>query len=186
MEVILYAQYKSDPEILWVWAELLKMLKQKMHIFQSEYFMMTLLTLSVPQTPKNKSRASPRIFCHVLFMIFSLLHPVDKCTQPCTKTDGQTDTQPLGYACVTQRYLQHKHTKQARTTKASWAQPPLQQSTLFLPHLLHSDGVQAVYRHNIWQSKRSSGGYCVSLGKWMTPWEGRGRPHWQRDSLLLS
>lgn len=43
---------------------------------------------------------------------------------------------------------------------------------LFLPLHLHCDGVQAVYRHNIWQSKRSSGGYCVSLGKWLTPWEG--------------
>lgn len=63
------------------------------------------------QTFSQKKRRLSRIFFfHELFMSFSGLHSVYKCTHSCRK---QRHTLPLSYACATQRYLQHERTMSA-------------------------------------------------------------------------
>lgn len=55
---------------------------------------------------KIKPRTFPQIFCHLLFMYFSVLHSV-------------YNARLLSYACVTQRYLQHERTKQNCTSRVT-------------------------------------------------------------------
>lgn len=88
----------------------------------------------------------------------------------------QTHTATCWCTCPTEVFTTCAHTKTASINWVSWTRPAFQQNNLFLPlpPLLRRDGVQAVYKHDIWQSERSSGGYCVIPGKWLTPGEGWG------------
>lgn len=91
-----------------------------------------------------------------------------------TLVEKQTErhTPPLFDVCVTQKYLQHGCTMPGCTSRVSQTSLSFNRNSHFFTHHLSCDRVHAVYRHNIWQSERSSGGYCVGLCKWLTAWEG--------------
>lgn len=128
------------------------------------------MALVLLQSPKNKSqRLTKDIICiiHTLF---------------CVALNVQVHTplykKPTDPHCHLLMHVSHSiynMRTQGRPVQTGFPEPglPSNRTTHFSPcrffFFLRCDGVQAVYKHDIWQNERSSGGYCVILSKWPTP-----------------
>lgn len=113
-------------------------------------------------------------------MLFSVALTVEMHACTHIQPHSQTDTQTLAYACVIRPRLRHTQKPSGPQNLAFVLKSHpflLRQPHHFILLTLpaHWGGLHSVYSRNIWQRERSSGGYYVSLGKWVTPWEGEGR-----------
>lgn len=157
------------------------------YVYISECQTISLQSLSqlslLHQSPKNKSQSITRDILSCIIHVFFCVALSLQVHTPMYK-NRQTDIH-----CHLPMHVSHRGTTWAH--KASLYNqaflnpvvPPTENPISLLSFALW--WVHTVYRHNIWQSERSSGGYCVILAKWLTPWEGWGWSFSQTNSLLL-